>query len=56
MTTRRAYDRTHSLGQALRELHNNAGTQFDPAVVDALEQTLSPHLGLAGREVGRAAR
>jgi HD-GYP domain-containing protein (c-di-GMP phosphodiesterase class II) len=36
MTTDRPYRAALSLEQALEELHANAGTQFDPAVVDAL--------------------
>src|SRR5262249_46184617 len=36
MTTDRPYRRALPLTQAVEELHANAGTQFDAAVVDAL--------------------
>jgi HD-GYP domain-containing protein (c-di-GMP phosphodiesterase class II) len=37
MTEPRAYGERRSSDQALTELHHEAGSQFDPAVVDALE-------------------
>ena len=42
MTTDRSYRKALSLEVAIAELRNNAGTQFDPDVVDAL-------VGIAGR-------
>jgi putative nucleotidyltransferase with HDIG domain len=42
MTTTRSYRRAMSPGGALAELRRNAGTQFDPAVVDALLRILGP--------------
>jgi HD-GYP domain-containing protein (c-di-GMP phosphodiesterase class II) len=36
MTTDRSYRKALTAGVAVAELHANAGTQFDPKVVDAL--------------------
>jgi HD-GYP domain-containing protein (c-di-GMP phosphodiesterase class II) len=36
MTTDRSYRKSLGLEVAVSELHKNAGTQFDPAVVEAL--------------------
>jgi diguanylate cyclase (GGDEF)-like protein len=47
ITTDRPYRAAQSEATALRELRANAGTQFDPAVVDALEL----HLGEAPRRL-----
>ena len=41
MTSDRCYQRARSQAEALAELKRNAGTQFDPAVVDAIERYLS---------------
>jgi HD-GYP domain-containing protein (c-di-GMP phosphodiesterase class II) len=41
MTTDRPYRAALSVDDAATELRANAGTQFDPAVVDALMQALS---------------
>ena len=41
MTTTRSYRRAMSVGAALEECRACAGTQFDPAVVDALVRVLS---------------
>ncbi|HSZ70500.1 MAG TPA: HD-GYP domain-containing protein [Solirubrobacteraceae bacterium] len=41
MTTDRSYRRAMPLPQALAELSANAGTQFDPRIVDALVRLLS---------------
>jgi len=40
MTTDRSYRSALSLDEAVEELQKNSGTQFDPAVVDALLSTL----------------
>jgi HD-GYP domain-containing protein (c-di-GMP phosphodiesterase class II) len=40
ITADRPYRAAQSAEAALAELRNNAGTQFDPAVVDALERYL----------------
>jgi two-component system cell cycle response regulator len=40
MTSDRCYQRARSRQEALAELRRNAGTQFDPAVVDAIERHL----------------
>jgi HD-GYP domain-containing protein (c-di-GMP phosphodiesterase class II) len=42
MTTTRSYRRAMSPDEALAELRRNAGTQFDPAVVNALLRVLDP--------------
>ena len=36
MTSDRSYRRAMPQGQAIRELREHAGTQFDPAVAEAL--------------------
>jgi HD-GYP domain-containing protein (c-di-GMP phosphodiesterase class II) len=41
MTTDRSYRKSLGLEVALSELHKNAGTQFDPAVVEALVAVVS---------------
>ena len=41
MTSDRPYRAAQSQTQALEELRRNAGRQFDPRCVDALEQYLS---------------
>jgi HD-GYP domain-containing protein (c-di-GMP phosphodiesterase class II) len=41
MTTTRSYRRAMSVGAALEECRACAGTQFDPAVVDALVRVIS---------------
>jgi two-component system cell cycle response regulator len=38
MTSKRCYQRARSQADALAELRRNAGTQFDPAVIDAIER------------------
>jgi HD-GYP domain-containing protein (c-di-GMP phosphodiesterase class II) len=40
MTTDRPYRRAMTLEEAVSELRDKAGTQFNPAVVDALLQVL----------------
>ena len=40
MTTDRSYRAAMSLDEALEELQANAGTQFSPAVVEALMRVL----------------
>jgi HD-GYP domain-containing protein (c-di-GMP phosphodiesterase class II) len=42
MTTDRAYRPALKRGDAIRELQDNAGTQFDPKVIDALLAELEP--------------
>jgi diguanylate cyclase (GGDEF)-like protein len=41
MTTDRSYRAAMTAGEALEELRNKAGTQFDPWVVEALERVLA---------------
>jgi HD-GYP domain-containing protein (c-di-GMP phosphodiesterase class II) len=41
MTSDRPYRRAISAEQALGELRANAGTQFDPRIVDALETAVA---------------
>jgi HD-GYP domain-containing protein (c-di-GMP phosphodiesterase class II) len=52
MTTDRSYRKARSAGDALDELRRCAGSQFDPAVVDAVETVVSRRLE---RELGDAA-
>jgi two-component system, cell cycle response regulator len=42
MTSERCYQRARSQQDALAELAHNAGTQFDPAVVEAIHHVLVP--------------
>jgi len=49
ITTDRSYRDAASPDQALQELQRNAGTQFDPAVVAALEAHLEG-LGLVASQ------
>jgi HD-GYP domain-containing protein (c-di-GMP phosphodiesterase class II) len=42
MTTDRSYRKARTHVDALAELYACAGTHFDPRVVDALADTLSP--------------
>jgi len=48
MTTKRSYSRGRTQPEAIAELRRCAGTQFDPAVVDALEAVLSVQPELTG--------
>ena len=48
MTADRVYQRARTPEQALAELRRNAGSQFDPAVVDAVERHIRGLLGLEG--------
>ena len=50
MTTDRPYRRALHVAEALEELRRCAGTQFDPRVVDAVEQVLYEHFGVSGEE------
>ncbi|HEU4977314.1 MAG TPA: HD-GYP domain-containing protein, partial [Solirubrobacteraceae bacterium] len=52
MTTDRPYRKAMTLERAIGELSANAGTQFDPQVVEALLRVLARH---AGAEQGAAA-
>jgi HD-GYP domain-containing protein (c-di-GMP phosphodiesterase class II) len=42
MTTTRSYRKAMSVSAAVDELIRNAGTQFDPTVVDALVAAIAP--------------
>ncbi|MFZ0042850.1 MAG: diguanylate cyclase [Solirubrobacteraceae bacterium] len=42
MVSERCYQRARSHEEAMAELRRNAGTQFDPAVIDALNRHFSP--------------
>jgi HD-GYP domain-containing protein (c-di-GMP phosphodiesterase class II) len=42
MTSERVYRKPLSQGEALEELERCAGTQFDPAIVDAFAEEISP--------------
>ncbi len=44
MTSERCYQAARSTAEAIAELQRNAGTQFDPDVVDALCRQLAPHV------------
>ena len=46
MTSDRVYRRAMASGEALAELSKNAGTQFDPRIVDAVHRVVE-----AGRPV-----
>jgi HD-GYP domain-containing protein (c-di-GMP phosphodiesterase class II) len=52
MTSDRCYQAARSTDDAIAELRRNSGTQFDPAVIDALCRRLTlqptPSLVLAG--------
>jgi len=43
LTTWRSHREAHTVGEAVAELHERAGTQFDPLVVAALERGLARH-------------
>jgi HD-GYP domain-containing protein (c-di-GMP phosphodiesterase class II) len=45
MTTDRSYRKSLGVAKAIEELQANAGTQFDPAVVDALVAVVTENLG-----------
>ena len=58
MTTDRSYRAAMSLQEAIDELRGNAGTQFSPAVVDALLRILTAEplaLGARGPRVAAVA-
>lgn len=44
MTSNRAYRPASEIDEAIQELRRQRGGQFDPDVVDAIEQTALPHL------------
>jgi HD-GYP domain-containing protein (c-di-GMP phosphodiesterase class II) len=46
MTTDRSYRKALPLAEALAELRSHAGTQFDPAVVDALLRSVGSSAAL----------
>jgi diguanylate cyclase (GGDEF)-like protein len=52
MTSDRPYRKAMSHGEALKDLRKNAGTQFDPQVVEALLGCLYGDRTLAAREAG----
>jgi two-component system, cell cycle response regulator len=54
MTADRVYQSARAPEQALAELHRNAGSQFDPAVVVALERHIRASLGLAASGLAEA--
>lgn len=56
MTTDRSYRAARSTERALAELRANAGSQFDPTVVEALERTVVTTEGLSPPRGGRFAR
>jgi putative nucleotidyltransferase with HDIG domain len=55
MTTDRSYRAAMSLEEAIDEVHANAGTQFSPAVVDALMRVLEAEPLAAGARGRRSA-
>jgi HD-GYP domain-containing protein (c-di-GMP phosphodiesterase class II) len=55
MTTDRSYRTAMSLDEAIDELQANAGTQFGPAVVDALMRVLRADPLAAGARGPRVA-
>ena len=55
MTTDRSYRAARSPERALAELRANAGTQFDPSVVDVLTRTLERPSSGGGRRFARTA-
>ena len=44
LTTSRSHREAHTVAEALAELHERAGTQFDPSLVAALERSLARHV------------
>ena len=42
MTTDRPYRKAMSFARAAQEMQNGAGSQFDPAVVEAVMQVVGP--------------
>ena len=44
LTTSRSHREAHTVQEALAELHERAGTQFDPLVVEALDRSLVRHV------------
>jgi HD-GYP domain-containing protein (c-di-GMP phosphodiesterase class II) len=44
LTTSRIHRDAHTVQEALAELHERSGTQFDPSIVAALERSLSRHV------------
>ena len=48
MTTDRPYREARSAAEAIEELRGNAGTQFDPTVVEALARVVGRELATAG--------
>jgi putative nucleotidyltransferase with HDIG domain len=43
LTTSRSHRDAHTVQEALAELHQRSGTQFDPSIVAALERSLARH-------------
>ncbi|MEA2479208.1 MAG: hypothetical protein QOJ07_1130, partial [Thermoleophilaceae bacterium] len=48
MTTHRPYRRALTLAESISELRENAGTQFCPAVVDALVELIEEDEAMVG--------
>ena len=44
LTTSRSHRDAHTVEEAVAELHNRAGAQFDPTIVDALARGLARHV------------
>jgi HD-GYP domain-containing protein (c-di-GMP phosphodiesterase class II) len=55
MTSDRPYRKAPGQSFALQELHSNAGTQFDPHVVDALARVLERGDGAAWADAAAGA-